>query len=306
MLIYITMTELSQRLSQETEQDATNLEMRKHHITAWRYRVYLFVILVIIVMIEPMFTSSIESVRGTWAFSISFTDPMSMHTKRWEWGKLNELDALQQQIDEVDKEIASTKLQIQIVENLETPEKQNTILNCVNRDQCEGIEVGLLDRIDLLRSFLMVDRLTTNKLAFDQKAVLRNINEFLSTQVGRGQLVTIDNITFGMPTEIKPEYKLMQVPVNINISYFANNDFMTFLHNIETKVNAEIPVMWRIDAVNYDVVNYLDAQTIAMSMSLYYINVPKADLLVQDWADTWTWIQIEDGEAHAVADPITE
>jgi hypothetical protein len=58
------MTELSQRLSHEDEQDAEHLEMRKHHITAWRYRVYIFIILVIIVMIEPMFTTSIEAVRG--------------------------------------------------------------------------------------------------------------------------------------------------------------------------------------------------------------------------------------------------
>lgn len=257
-------------------------------------------------MIEPLFTSSIEAVRGTWAFSISFTDPISMHTKRGEGGKLNELDSLQQQIDEVNNQIASTKLQIQIVENLETPEKQNTILNCVNREQCEWIEDGLLDRIDLLRSFLMVDRLTTEKLSFDQKAVLRNINEFLSTQVGRWQLVTVDNITFGVPTEIKPEYKLMQVPVNIGISYFANNDFMTFLHNIETKVNPEIPVMRRIDAVNYDVVNYLDPQTITMSMSLYYINVSKTDLLVQNWSEVGTGADVEGDQEHAVADAITE
>jgi hypothetical protein len=82
------------------------------------------------------------------------------------------------------------------VRNLETPEKQNTILDCVNWQKCEGIEVGLLDRLDLLRSFLMIDSLTTEKLNFDQKFVLRNINEFLSTQVGRGQLVTVKDITF--------------------------------------------------------------------------------------------------------------
>gem|GEM_PF-5282114 len=63
MLTYIIMTELSQRLNDENEQDADHLEMRQHHITAWRYRVYIFIILVIIVMIEPMFTSTIEEVR---------------------------------------------------------------------------------------------------------------------------------------------------------------------------------------------------------------------------------------------------
>gem|GEM_PF-5042180 len=73
----------------------------------------------------------------------------------------------------------------------------------------------------------------------------------------------------------------MKVPVSLKISYFANNDFMTFLHNIETKVNPEIPVMWRIDALNYDIVNYLDAQSVSMNLSLYYINIPKKELVTE-------------------------
>jgi len=78
------MTEMSQRLNLENEQDAEQLEMRKHHITAWRYRVYIFIILVFIVMFEPIFTTSIETVRGTGAFKISLLDPISMHTTRGE------------------------------------------------------------------------------------------------------------------------------------------------------------------------------------------------------------------------------
>jgi hypothetical protein len=189
---------------------------------------------------------------------------------------------MQKQIDETVAKIATTKLQIEIVRNLETPEKQNTILNCVNWQQCEDIEVGLLDRVDLLRSFLMIDHLTTDKLSFDQKFVLRNINEFLATQIGRGELVDIQDITFGTPEEVMPEYKLFKVPVNLTVSYFVNNDFMAFLHNIETKISPELPVMWRIEAVNYDIVNYLEAQQVAMSLSLYYINAPKPKLLVEE------------------------
>lgn len=303
MLTYITMTELSQRLSLDNEQDAEHLEMRKHHITAWRYRVYIFIILVVIVMIEPMFTSSIETVRGVGAFKISLLDPISMHTTRGEWGKLNELDAVQVLIDEATNQIATTKLQIEIVRNLETPEKQNTILNCVNWQQCEWMEVGLLDRLDLLRSFLMIDHLTTEKLDFDQKFVLRNINEFLSTQVGRGQLVDIKNITFGRPNEVKPEYKLFEVPVTLQVSYFTNNDFMAFLHNIETKINPELPVMWRISAVNYDIVKYLEPQEVNLSMSLYYINVPKEELLAKSGTgDDSLVVETGKGSEHTTAE----
>lgn len=296
MLIYITMTELTQRLN-DAEQDSGHLEMRQHHITARRYRVYIFVILTVIVLIEPLFTASIEKVRGTGAFAVSLTDPVSMHTKRGEWGKLNELDTIQADIDKAINDIAFTKLQIEIVRNLETPEKQNTILNCVNRQQCVWIEVGLLDRIDLLRSFLMIDQLTTEKLNFDQKFVLRNINEFLANQPWRGQLVTIKDITFWSPVDIVPEYKLVKVPVNMTVSYFVNNDFMTFLRNIETKIDPTLPVMWRLEAVNYNIVNYLDPQEVSLSMAFYYINQPKEDslatgeMLSPNAESVWSWGQ---------------
>ncbi len=179
------MTDLSQRLNEAMQEDAAHLEMRKHHIKAWRYRVYIFVIVVVIVIIEPLFTNTLEAVRGKGAFKLSLTDPVSMHTNRGEGGKLNELDEVQKQIDETNDAIATTKLQIEIVENLQTPEKQNTLLNCINREMCDNIEAGLLSRIDLLRSFLMIDHLAGEKIAFDQKFVLRNINEFLATQIGR-------------------------------------------------------------------------------------------------------------------------
>lgn len=274
------MTDLSQRLN-DHENDQTHIVMRQTHITKWRYRVYTFILVVIIILIEPMFTSAIEAVRWTWAFSISLTDPVSMITKRWEGWKLNELDDLQKQIDETNEKIAQTKQQIEIVKNLEMPEKQATILNCVNWWMCDTMG-ALLSRIDLLRSFLMIEWLTAEKLNFDQKFVLRNINEFLSAQPGRGKLVDIKGISFAPPVEIMPEYKLNKVAVNLDVTYLVNSDFMQFLNNIESKVHQDLPVMWRIEAVNYDIVNYLDTQDVSMTLAVYYLNTPKENLLVEN------------------------
>jgi len=116
-------------------------------------------------------------------------------------------------------------------------------------------------------------------------------------------LVDIKNITFGRPNEIKPEYKLFGVPVTLSVSYFSNNDFMTFLHNIETKINQELPVMWRISAVNYDIVKYLEPQEVNLSMTLYYINVPKQDLLAQSGTgDDALVAEIGTGSEHTIAE----
>lgn len=281
------MTELSQRLS-ENENDAVALEKRKQYIASWRYRVYIFIIAVIIMAIEPMFTQSVKDVRGEGAFSINILDPVAMFTKVWSWWKLNELSAVQQAIDDTVKSIENTKLQIEIVKNLETTEKQNTILNCVNDGLCDTLWTWLVQRMDLLRSFILVEHLSSNKTSFDQKFVLRNINEFLANQPWRWKLVDINRITFSAPVEVHADYKLFKVPVVIDISYFVNIDFMTFLRNIETKASPNLPVMWRIESINYDIVNYLKAQDVSLTMWLYYIHTEDRNKLVQaqDASDT--------------------
>ena len=93
-----------------------------------------------------------------------------------------ELETMKKEVENIENEIKSTEIQIEIVKNLETPEKQNTILNCVNTNKCDGIGSGLIERLDLLRSFILIEHLASEKLSFDQKFVLRNINEFLATQ----------------------------------------------------------------------------------------------------------------------------
>ena len=67
----------------------------------------------------------------------------------------------------------------------------------------------------------------------------------------------------------------------MNISYFAHKDFMQFLQNVETKVHPMLPVMRRIDAVNFDIVNYLDSKDVLLTMSIYFINAPKGNTLMQ-------------------------
>lgn len=296
------MTDLNQRLN-DHENDQTQIVMRQTHITKWRYRVYTFILVVIIILIEPMFTSAIETVRWTWAFSVSLMDPMSMITKRWKEWKLNEFENLQKQIDETNEKILRTKQQIEIVKNLEMPEKQATILNCINWWICDTMW-ALLWRMTLLRSFLMIEWLNAEKLNFDQKFVLRNINEFLSAQPWRWKLVDIKRISFGPPVEIMPEYKLNKAEVMLDVSYTVNADFMQFLNNIESKVHQDLPVMWKIEAVNYDIVNYLDTQDVSMTLAVYFLNTPKENLLVENSKKN-TEEQLADGSilsgAHAAA-----
>lgn len=270
------MTELTQRLNQN-QSDDRHLELRKTHIKTWRYRVYIFFLLIILVLIEPFFNKAVENVRGEASSKINIASLSTRFDQRGAGGKITELEEVQKKIDEVNAQIQRTEIEIAIVNSLQSPEKQNTILNCINFEVCENLPIGLLERIDLLRSYLIVNQLSADKLDFDQKFILRNINEFLSQKVGRGQLIELTSITFGEPAEIKPEFRLFAVPISMHVKYDTNEDFMAFLHNIETKMSATLPVMRRIEAVNYDIVNYQDAQEVEMRMSIYYFKFNEND-----------------------------
>ncbi|MDP2670630.1 MAG: hypothetical protein Q8O99_07170 [bacterium] len=141
------------------------------------------------------------------------------------------------------------------------------------------MQQGLLDRIDLLRSYLIVTQLSAEKLDFDQKFILRNINEFLSQKSGVGQLVEVTSISFDESSQVKPEFNLYKVPLNLHVKYTTNSHFMSFLHNIESKMSPTLPVMRRINSVNYDIVNYLDSQEVSMSMSIYYFKFDETEKL---------------------------
>lgn len=290
MLILSIMTELSQRISKQQLQEEAQIELRKHHIKIWRYRVYIFFLLVIAIFIEPYFTQSIEDVRWVGASKISLTNISWWFQQRGEWGKFSELEQVKKQITETKGQIEKTKIEIAIVNNLQNPSKQNTILNCINANICDAIQPELIERMDLLRSYLIVNKLSAEKLDFDQKFILRNINEFLIQEAWKRQLVELTNINFGEPKEIKPEFKLYTIPVHLEISYSDNNDFMEFLRNIERRMSPTLPIMRRIETVSYDIVNYLDSQEVAMDMSIYYFKFSETKQFVWEtqeipWSD---------------------
>ena len=53
---------------------------------------------------------------------------------------------------------------------------------------------------------------------------------------------------------------------------------MSFLDNLENKVHLELPVMYVINSVNYDIVNYQDSQTIDVDLVVYFYKSDKNDI----------------------------
>jgi hypothetical protein len=67
----------------------------------------------------------------------------------------------------------------------------------------------------------------------------------------------------------------------------------SFLHNIEEKISFTIPILYKVEALTYNIVNYASPQTVSFSLSAYYID--GIEDVVEDTPDD-AKSAIDDGE----------
>ena len=258
-------------------------ESKKKTIASIRYKVYIFFIVVILVFMWPMFEWTVDKVRGVWsmdnAFALSEIGNLSnnLFKKRWEWGLLNDVDSLDKKIEDVQASINKANNELSIIDRLNNEGKRNTIITCLNTWDCEGVPEDLVPFLWFFRTYMLIDSLEWEKMRFNQKLVLKNINDFLLKTVswlGNGELLSI---TFWSPVSVDSEYNLFRIPITLRVTFEHEEMLMSFLHNVEERVHLTIPILYKIDSMNYDIVNYSQEQTVAITMNAYYIA----------WLDTW-------------------
>lgn len=259
-------------------EDELQMEMKKKQVASVRNKVYIFCFWVIIFMFRPTFLSPIENVRGEEAFSIKILDPInSMFHGRWEWWILSEIEALDIEIEELKKTIETINIEKEVVSHLLNEKKQNTILNCLNYELCDDIAQPLLDQLDFLRIFIIIGQLNSEKMQFDQRVLLRNLNEYMLRSSSWYQYWNILNLQFWETEVVDKELKLHALPITLTVNFDQKDWVINFLNNIENKVYEEIPVMYVIEQMSYNIPKYKEWQEIRFSLIAYYF----------EWLTAW-------------------
>lgn len=278
------MSDRKERYDQANE-DAAQTLMRKNQVVTVRYKVYLFFLGIFLFVFWPVLTTAVEEVRWEWAFSFSISDPLSLFSERWEWWLMGELDDTNTLIEETQSEIDSVQVEKKVVALLSEQEKQNTLINCLNNDVCESIDERLMDNIKFLRVFMMMNYLWWEKMSFDQKTILRSIYEFLNMESWWRSNWTLQWITFSEPKIINEEYKIKVLSITMSMEFDHKRNLISFLDNTEDKVFVALPVLYVIDSINYDIVNYTERQAVNIWMNIYYFDGQPPQ---KEW-DIWTW-----------------
>lgn len=190
---------------------------------------------------------------------------------RGEWWLLADIEDKEEQIEGIEEELQKLQNQRKVVENLSKEEKQNTIIRCLNEWECESIEPELMPLMDLLRVYIIVDSLQSEKMVFDQKQVLRNLHEYV-TDFWRNW--TITSIQFSRPVVADDTFDLNKITIDLMVEFQEDTKekILTLLDNFENKVFTRLRVMYVVESMNYIISEYNDAQNVSMKLTAYYFD----------------------------------
>lgn len=152
---------------------------------------------------------------------------------------------------------------------------ENQIVWCVNDLKwCQELPEMVKNNFGSLRSYILTNEMWNEKMEVNEKLILENIDSFLSKKVlNQGTKIANGNINKIYIWD-KQQYKdkLYFVPIKLNISFKDKESLLSFIDNTEKKIpeNDDIRMLYKIDQISYNVVDYDVLQDTDISMFLYF------------------------------------
>ena len=200
-------------------------------------------------------------------------------------------DGVKTQLDNVKRDIDDAKNDMTYLYDIVSNEQ--TLKNCLNsEDNCSALpeewktwewEEASYD-FSIPLSYLQLHSLYNEKMPVDEKRVLRNLNEYLIKQDilwgDKNRVWDILKIEIWDPKEVYDwNEHFFEAPVKVKIEFTTVEDLIWFLYNVEKKLieNSEDRILYKIQAVSYDVVSKDEPQVTDISMIAYYYHDEKFD-----------------------------
>lgn len=222
-----------------------------------KYKVYFLIVVSIIILVYNPIKNALSATRSQY----------------------QSLDAIDQTIeDTIDKQKQYEQLKT-LFEMIDT--NHDAIVTCINKQSdCDKIPDSLYpDQLDAVRAYLQLGSLDKAKMEVDESKILKNINEFLTQRNilsdQRNYNGTVTSITIWKSSMIEKYDHIMQVPVRLTITFKDKQDLLTFLTNLENYIfvdsssSLQSSILYRIEEIKYDIVNYQDTQDVDIQLSAY-------------------------------------
>jgi hypothetical protein len=114
----------------------------------------------------------------------------------------------------------------------------------------------------------------------NESKILKSINEFMTREnpllLERKYNGNVTNITIGNAQPL--ENKIIKVPVSLTVTFNTKEKLINFISNIENNIyytqtdGLNDSILYRIDQLTYDIVNYKETQDVSITLSAYAYN----------------------------------
>ena len=168
-----------------------------------------------------------------------------------------------------------------------------SVLNCINAQTnadeekfCNTLPALLSGDLNVVVSYLQMGDLSSEKMGINEQKVLKNLDRYL-TRNTPGEALSVQNgtiwgIHIGEPKKLKHiqvwegknkrEFDLNAAPIEAEIVFDNKDDLITFVDNIEKYIikNKEDRILYIIDEISYDIMQYDEKQSTKVSLTAYY------------------------------------
>lgn len=195
------------------------------------------------------------------------------------FAKRDQGNAIDSTINErIDKQ-ADYKDKTELLQSIET--HKASIVSCVNETiWCEQLPETISSNLDVVKSYIQIGELKKDKMDVNESKILKTINEFMTKanilSIERKYNGTVTNINI-WSTEIL-ENRIIKVPVSMTVTFNTKENLINFISNIENNIfysqndGLNDSILYRIDELRYDIVNYKETQDVAVTLSAYAYN----------------------------------
>lgn len=185
-----------------------------------------------------------------------------------------ELSNIELQLASFKNKTAQYEANVWLVDTIKNVETQ--VVWCVNTLQwCKELPELVKNNFSVVRSYLLLSEMANAKMSLDEKKILANIDWFLLKQDSLNTNSTLNNwilnkIVIWEKTQFNDN--LYFVPIELKITFNDKEWLMSFIDNVEKKIpnDPEVRVLYKIDKINYDIVNYDQPQDFSVFMYMYF------------------------------------
>lgn len=182
-------------------------------------------------------------------------------------GVQQSISALELQKVQKEKDYQEVIKDLIVIKNVN--DQKQSIVSCLSTASCVNLPESLADALPNVRAFLQLQKNESEKMSFDQKKILANINEYLLKGNNNQSNGTITSIVFGNLAPVEWVESVVQVPLSLTIDFANKNGLLDFVSNVENTISPRYPMLYKIHSINYDIVNYQKTQEVTIELVGY-------------------------------------